>query len=177
MNTYKYMHMNTHAHIQIHVWTHIQIHTRAHRNIYTHEHMHTYRRTQRNTYTNTHTRFHYPFVMKQTFRLLIFLGNCKKNVSVSKAAKMCPWDTNVLSFRHMPRSGFILNSLRRSRIVFRGGYSTVYLQQYFSKVACPYSPTFVALRAAFCLWHLMCMLFSAWVLWCIMIFHPLGFVF
>lgn len=114
--------------------------------------------------------------MKQTFRLFIFLDNCKKSVSVSKAVKMCSWDTDVSSFRHTPRSGFILNSLY-SCIVFRDGYSTVCPQQYFSKVACPYAPTFVTLRAAFCLWHLMCMLFSAWVLRCVMIFHPLGFIF
>lgn len=167
MHTYKYTYEHTYK------YTHVHTETYTHTNTCTHPDKHTGTHTQ----THTHTRFLYPFVMKQTFRLLIFLGNCKKNVSVSKAAKMCPWDTNVLSFRHMPRSGFILNSLRRSRIVFHGGYSTVYLQQYFSKVACPYSPTFVALRAAFCLWHLMCMLFSAWVLWCIMIFHPLGFIF
>lgn len=165
MHTYKYTYEHTYKYTHMHTET------------YTRTHAHIQTNTQEHIHKHTHTRFLYPFVMKQTFRLLIFLGNCKKNVSVSKAAKMCPWDTNVLSFRHMPRSGFILNSLRRSRIVFRGGYSTVYLQQYFSKVACPYSPTFVALRAAFCLWHLMCMLFSAWVLWCIMIFHPLGFIF
>lgn len=140
--------------------------------------------TQEHTHKHIrkHTRFLYPFIMKQTFRLLIFLGNYKKKSQWAKQWRCifetpmsCPLDT-------CPEVGLLdliivhFEFFKALILFFHGDYSNVYPHQYYSKVPCPYLLTFVTLRVVSCLWHLMCMLFSAWVLWCLMISHPLGFI-
>lgn len=86
--------MNTHAHIQIHVNTHRNTHSHTRRHIDEHTGTHTHK------HIHKYTRFLYPFIMKQTFRLFIFLGNYKKQSQWAKQWKCifetlmsCPLDT------------------------------------------------------------------------------------
>ena len=102
------MHMRTYKHIHAHEHTCTHTNTCIHTEIHTETYMHTYRWTYKNTHINTYTNTHVSFIHSSWNRHLgcsYFLATIINSLS-EQSSEMYLWDTDVLSFRHMPRSGF-----------------------------------------------------------------------